>query len=116
MTVTTIVSPPYQQMRRKMLRQSLKELLKQNDVVLPDAWLFSCPQSLARFFLHVCPAWICRTHARGLTRHRGTLRPEVLTPGQFIELTKLIFGEGETPQGVSVWRGKLDDAARLGEL
>jgi hypothetical protein len=40
----------------------------------------------------------------------------VLTPGQFIELTKLIFGEGETPEGVSVWRGKLDDAARLGEL
>ena len=26
------------QMSRKMLRQSLKELLKQQNVVLPDAW------------------------------------------------------------------------------
>ena len=68
-----------------VLRKSyLQELLKQQQMTLPDEW--------------------------------GTLRPEVLTPAQFVELTKLIFGEGETPPGVSVWRGKLDDAARLGAL
>ena len=58
------------QMRRKMLRQSLKELCKTQNVILPDSW--------------------------------GTLRPEALSPQQFVELTKLIFGEGATPAGASV--------------
>jgi 16S rRNA (adenine1518-N6/adenine1519-N6)-dimethyltransferase len=61
-------------------RQSLKRILQEKEMTLPDAW--------------------------------GTLRPEVLTPPQFVELTKMIFGEGETPVGVDVWRGKLTDEAR----
>ena len=46
----------------------------------------------------------------------GTLRPEVLSPMQFVELTKLIFGEGVTPDGVDLWRGKLDDPHRFADL
>jgi len=68
------------QMRRKMLRQSLKRILNEKEITLPDEW--------------------------------GTLRPEALAPQQFVELTKLIFGPGETPAGISVWRGKLTDEAR----
>ncbi|EKX51492.1 hypothetical protein GUITHDRAFT_65961 [Guillardia theta CCMP2712] len=69
------------QMRRKMLRQSLKALVTERGIVLPE--------------------------------ELGTRRPESLTPHEFIDLTKLIFGEGTTPEGVAVWRGKLDDLARI---
>ena len=68
------------QMRRKMLRQSLKKILNEKEMTLPDEW--------------------------------GTMRPEALTPQQFVELTKMIFGPGETPAGIAVWRGKLTDEAR----
>ena len=48
-----------------------------------------------------------------LPEELGTRRPESLTPHEFVDLTKLIFGEGTTPEGVAVWRGKLDDLARI---
>jgi len=78
----TVLRAAFQQ-RRKMLRQSLKQILKEKEVTLPDEW--------------------------------GTKRPEVLGARQFVELTKIIYGPGTTPDEVAgkVWRGKLDDVARL---
>jgi len=55
-----VVTAAFRQ-RRKMMRQSLKELLQAEGLVLPEKW--------------------------------ATLRPEQLTPPQFIDLTADLFGE-----------------------
>ena len=51
-------------------------------------------------------------HACTLDESVGTKRPEQLTPAEFVELTRHIFGPGVTPPGVAVWRGSLDDPSR----
>lgn len=57
------------QQRRKMMRQSLKDLLEQENLTLPPQW--------------------------------GTLRPEQLTPPQFLELTAALFGEVSNERDVN---------------
>ena len=35
----------------------------------------------------------------------GSMRPEQLSPGQFVEITRLLFGDGESEDlGRKVWR------------
>lgn len=94
-----VVTTAFQQ-RRKTLRNSLRKLAKElgRDDALQDT---TAPP---------LPASISSTDAVG--RHQAlppdwpSLRPEQLTPGQFIEVTRCLFGESDPDAdlGRKVWR------------
>ncbi|CAM9468264.1 unnamed protein product, partial [Heterosigma akashiwo] len=72
-TLRKVLNTSFQQ-RRKMLRQSLKPLLKEigGGFTLPEEW--------------------------------ATKRPQQLTPEEFVELTKLLYGEEEDKIAEKAWR------------
>lgn len=107
-----VVTTSFQQ-RRKTVRNSLKKLIKDacdDDAEAAQIMLQSLPLAL--------PPSVQAAAARGdtfaiqqaLPDNWASKRPEELTPGQFVELTRLIFGphdgviDHELPLGRKVWR------------
>lgn len=108
-----IVTTSFQQ-RRKTVRNSLKKLAKElcnGDNDKAQELLNAPPIPL--------PAVVEEAREKGdyfaskqqLPEDWATKRPEELTPGQFVELTRIFFGPSEyhvsdetQPLGVKVWR------------
>ena len=107
-----VVTTSFQQ-RRKTVRNSLKKLV--NELCLGDA---DAAQLVFQSPPLPLPAIVQAATSRGdlfalqqgLPNDWASKRPEELTPGQFVELTRLIFGpaqgevDEEKPLGKKVWR------------
>lgn len=105
-----VVTTAFQQ-RRKTIRNSLKKLVKElygDDDVTSDLWTVQ----------PTLPECVVQARENGdkfaatqeLCEDWATKRPEELTPGQFVELTRLLFGpkdgivDASVPLGNKVWR------------
>jgi len=111
-----VVTTAFQQ-RRKTLRNSLKKLTRDicgGDVEKANAILTAPPLPLpqsVRVRLHRNGDADAFAASQQLPLDWSSKRPEQLSPGQFVELTRLLFGpmehDGsaiETPLGNKVWR------------
>ena len=111
-----IVTTAFQQ-RRKTVRNSLKKLAKElteGDNEKAQAMLDSAPVPLPEIVQQAIDDGDEFAQKQALPDDWSTKRPEELTPGQFVELTRLFFGpasdgaatEEEYSQslGVKVWR------------
>eukprot|EP00980_Cylindrotheca_fusiformis_P031036 scaffold25736_cov117-Cylindrotheca_fusiformis.AAC.5 len=95
----TVVTTSFRQ-RRKTIRNSLRklegtdpQLLKASPVPLPDT-VIQAQERGDEFALR-----------QELPENWGSLRPEQLTPGQFVEVTRLLYGTKEKDDlGKKVWR------------
>jgi 16S rRNA (adenine1518-N6/adenine1519-N6)-dimethyltransferase len=111
-----VVTVTFQQ-RRKTVRNSLKKLcmdIHGGDATVVDAILNSEPLTLPMAVQQAASAGdsICQNQA--LPADWASKRPEELTPGQFVELTRIVFGANlavvgidetsNTPLRSKVWR------------
>lgn len=102
------------QQRRKTIRNSLKKLLLEvysGDQDKVNVILDSDPLPLTDYMLRAQNRGEEFALSRELPKDWTRLRPEQLTPGQFVELTRLIFfdpsalpAHNDMPLGKKVWR------------
>jgi 16S rRNA A1518/A1519 N6-dimethyltransferase RsmA/KsgA/DIM1 with predicted DNA glycosylase/AP lyase activity len=108
-----IVTTSFQQ-RRKTVRNSLKKLAKElcdGDAERTQALLDSPPVPLPAVIQNAKEEGDYFASRQQLPDDWATKRPEELSPGQFVELTRLFFGpatynEGDKTEtlGVKIWR------------
>jgi 16S rRNA (adenine1518-N6/adenine1519-N6)-dimethyltransferase len=109
-----VVTNSFQQ-RRKTIRNSLKKLsleICNGNADEANALLESLPVPLPTAVQTAIDAGDKFASTQGLPSDWATKRPEELTPGQFIELTRLLFGPAEGSEtdidnvklGIKVWR------------
>ncbi|KAL3941081.1 MAG: hypothetical protein SGBAC_004513 [Bacillariaceae sp.] len=95
----TVVTTSYRQ-RRKTIRNSLKKLVGV-DIELLSAPPLPLPESV----IAAREAGDAFASTQELPENWFTKRPEQLTPGQFVEITRLIYGSGQKEDlGNKVWR------------
>jgi 16S rRNA (adenine1518-N6/adenine1519-N6)-dimethyltransferase len=95
----SVVTTAFRQ-RRKVIRNSLKKLggidleqLKASPLPLPDSVIMAREQGDAF------------AQTQELPENWGSKRPEELTPGQFVEITRLLYGDSQNEDlGRKVWR------------
>jgi 16S rRNA A1518/A1519 N6-dimethyltransferase RsmA/KsgA/DIM1 with predicted DNA glycosylase/AP lyase activity len=100
----TVINTAFQQ-RRKTLRNSLKKVIELVDTEHAKSLLDAAPLlPLPDRVLAAAQAGdkICANQQ--LPENWASLRPEQLTPGQFIELTRLLYGDKKAEWGRKVWR------------
>lgn len=94
-----VVTTSYRQ-RRKTIRNSLKKLVGV-DIELLSAPPLPLPESVVA----AREAGDAFASTQELPENWFTKRPEQLTPGQFVEITRLIYGSGQKEDlGNKVWR------------
>lgn len=107
-----IVTATFQQ-RRKTVRNSLKKLCLEvygGDSAKVEAVLHSAPLPLPITIQETARAGDAFAQNQALPNDWASKRPEELSPGQFVELTRLIFGQdsdndaANLPLGNKVWR------------
>jgi 16S rRNA (adenine1518-N6/adenine1519-N6)-dimethyltransferase len=112
-----VVTVTFQQ-RRKTVRNSLKKLCMDiygGDAAMVDAVLNGEPLPLPEAIQQAASAGDSVCQNQELPTDWASKRPEELTPGQFVELTRLVFGANlaagsgadescNTPLGSKVWR------------
>jgi 16S rRNA (adenine1518-N6/adenine1519-N6)-dimethyltransferase len=107
-----VVTATFQQ-RRKTVRNSLKKLcldVYAGDAAKVDAVLHSVPLPLPVPVQQAADAGDAFCQKQALPADWATKRPEELSPGQFVELTRLVFGNDDQfatntpPLGNKVWR------------
>ena len=107
--VRRVVTTSFQQ-RRKTLRNSLKNLAKGRFGDEFQAILQSPPLPLPKCVREARKNGDVFAKTQELCADWASKRPEELTPGQFVELTRLLFGPMEgmgdhsVPLGTKVWR------------
>jgi 16S rRNA A1518/A1519 N6-dimethyltransferase RsmA/KsgA/DIM1 with predicted DNA glycosylase/AP lyase activity len=104
-----VVTATFQQ-RRKTVRNSLKKLLLSYNNLEPDAVesiLQSPPLPLPEIVQAAADAGDSFAQRQALPDDWAAKRPEELTPGQFVELTRLVLGangKSGNDLGYKVWR------------
>lgn len=106
-----VITTSYQQ-RRKTIRNSLKKLVSKQfdgDMERTREKLALPPLPLPKQVLEARESGCPFALSQELAEDWATKRPEQLTPGQFIEVTRLLFGspdnaDDETPFRRKVWR------------
>ena len=109
-----VVTTAFRQ-RRKTVRNSLKKLCREiceGDSDRAQALLSSAPLPIPEPIQEVRDAGDEFALRQELPKDWASRRPEELSPGQFVELTRLLFGPGvydeeasaSTPLGKKVWR------------
>lgn len=104
-----VVTASFQQ-RRKTVRNSLKNLAKELYGDEFQAMLESPPLPLPKCVQEARANGDAFAETQELCADWASKRPEELTPGQFVELTRLLFGPKEgtvdqsVPLGMKVWR------------
>mmetsp|Transcript_52914 Transcript_52914/g.158405 ORF Transcript_52914/g.158405 Transcript_52914/m.158405 type:complete len:186 (+) Transcript_52914:780-1337(+) len=104
-----VLNNAYQQ-RRKTVRNSLKKLALElcgGDKERAKALLDSPPLPLPKAVAKAREEGDEFALAQELPANWMTKRPEELTPGQFVELTRLFFGPAQEPDGEEVAMGPL---------
>lgn len=95
----TVVTTAFRQ-RRKTIRNSLKKM----DGIDPEK-LKSLPEPLPDSIVELREAGDVFAMNQELPEDWGSKRPEQLTPGQFVEITRLLFGSRQSEElGRKVWR------------
>lgn len=99
-----VVTTAFQQ-RRKTIRNSLKKLA--GDGVSTEQ-LDAPPVPLPQIVLDAQGRGDAFALSQGLPEDWGSKRPEQLTPAQFVEITRLLYGDNNTDEngelGRKVWR------------
>jgi 16S rRNA (adenine1518-N6/adenine1519-N6)-dimethyltransferase len=100
----TVVTTAFQQ-RRKTIRNSLKKLVGDGGITLEQ--LDAPPVPLPQIVLDAQGRHDAFALSQTLPEDWGSKRPEQLTPGQFVEITRLLYGnriDDSGELGRKVWR------------